>query len=176
MLGSRRHGGDLKLGIVTRLGPAGGMLPIGSRRRRLLYQSTHSRVANSTASRQRQGPRRRITSVLNRPLLLDAVRPTGQGVVVGITDAADGGLDTGLEQTLCVPSRNALPAPVAVVDGAALHRTAVVQRLLQGIEDEVGMRRPRDPAADDAAGKDVDEGHVHEALPGRDIGEILLRK
>ena len=30
--------------------PAGGMLPIGSRSQRLLNQSTHSRVANSTAS------------------------------------------------------------------------------------------------------------------------------
>src|SRR5919107_3980706 len=107
------------------------MLPIGSRRRRLLYQSTHSRVAYSTASRERQGPRRRITSVLNRPLLLDAVRPTGQGVVVGITDAADRGLDAGFEQPLCVPNRNVLPTPVAVMDEAAPHRTAVVQRLLK---------------------------------------------
>src|SRR5215208_2640416 len=96
------------------------MLPIGSRRRRLLYQSTHSSVANSTASMLRQGPRRRITSVLNKPLLLDAVRPTGGRVVVAITNAADGGLNTGLEQALCVPNRNILAAPVAVMDEAAL--------------------------------------------------------
>src|SRR3954447_15248365 len=48
------------------------MLPIGSRRRRVLYQSTHSRVANSAASMLRHGPRRRITSVLNRPLIVSA--------------------------------------------------------------------------------------------------------
>src|SRR5919202_5847639 len=48
------------------------MLPIGSRRRRLLYQSTHSKVANSTASMLRHGPRRRITSVANRPLIVSA--------------------------------------------------------------------------------------------------------
>ena len=66
---------------------------------------------------------------------------------------------------------NVLAAPVAVVNEAALHRTAVVQRLLQGIEDEVRMRRPRHPPADDAAGEDVDdEGHVDEALPGRHVG------
>ena len=84
------------------------MLPIGSRRRRLLYQSTHSMVANSTASRLRHGPRRRITSVLNRPLLLDAVRPTGKCVVVRVTDAANGGFDTGFEEPLCVQNRNVL--------------------------------------------------------------------
>src|SRR3982751_1871418 len=135
------------------------MLPIGSRRRRLLYQSTHSSVANSTASRLRHGPRRRITSVLNRPLLLDAVRPTGERVVVAIPDTADGGFDASLKEALCVPNRNVLAAPVAVVNEAALHRTAVVQRLLKSIEDEVGMRRPRHPPADDPAGEEVaDEG------------------
>ncbi len=43
---------------------AGGMLPMGSRRRRLLNQSTHSSVANSTASKLRHGPRRWMTSAL----------------------------------------------------------------------------------------------------------------
>ncbi len=40
------------------------MLPMGSRSRRLLNQSTHSSVANSTASKLRHGPRRWITSAL----------------------------------------------------------------------------------------------------------------
>ena len=48
------------------------MLPIGSRSRRLLNQSTHSRVANSTASRCRHGPLRRMTSVLNNPITVSA--------------------------------------------------------------------------------------------------------
>src|SRR4051794_36154479 len=128
------------------------MLPIGSRRRRVLYPSTHSSVGESTASGERHGPRRRITSVLNRPLLLDAVRPTGECVVVAVPDAADGGLDAGFEQALCISNRNVLAAPVAVVNETALCGMAVVQRLLQGIEDEVGLRRPRHPPADDAAG------------------------
>jgi hypothetical protein len=38
-------------------------------RRRLLYQSTHSRVASSTPSGPRQGPLRRISSVLNKPMI-----------------------------------------------------------------------------------------------------------
>jgi hypothetical protein len=36
---------------------AGGTLPIGSSNRRLLNQSTHCKVADSTASRPRHGPR-----------------------------------------------------------------------------------------------------------------------
>ena len=46
------------------LASAGGMKPRGSRSRRLLNQSTHSRVANSTASKLRHGPRRWMTSAL----------------------------------------------------------------------------------------------------------------
>ncbi len=48
------------------------MFPIGSSRRVWLNQSTHSRVANSTASRLRHGPRRWITSALNKPLIVSA--------------------------------------------------------------------------------------------------------
>ena len=40
--------------------------------RRVLNQSTHSRVANSTASKERHGPRRWITSALKRPLIVSA--------------------------------------------------------------------------------------------------------
>ena len=38
----------------------------------MLNQSTHASVANSTASMCRHGPRRRITSVLNRPMIVSA--------------------------------------------------------------------------------------------------------
>ncbi len=51
---------------------AGGMLPMGSRSRRLLNQSTHSRVAYSTLSTVRQGPRLWITSVFYKPLMVSA--------------------------------------------------------------------------------------------------------
>ena len=46
---------------------------MGSSRRRLLNQSTHSKVAYSTASRLRQGPRRQITSALYSPLMVSAI-------------------------------------------------------------------------------------------------------
>ena len=48
-----------------------------------------------------------------------------------------------------------------------------MKRLLQRVEDEARLRRARDAPADDAAGVDVDdEGHVDEARPGGDIGEV----
>src|SRR4051812_2367486 len=130
------------------------MLPIGSRRRRLLYQSTPPSGGDSTASLLRPRPRPRVTPGFNKPVLLDAVRPTGQCIVIAIPNTADRGFDASLEEALCVPNRNVLAAPVAEVNEAALHRTAVVQRLLKSIEDEIRMRRPRHPPADDAAGED----------------------
>ena len=48
-----------------------------------------------------------------------------------------------------------------------------VQRLLQRIEHEVGLHGAADSPADDAPRVDInDEGHVYEALPGRDVGEV----
>jgi hypothetical protein len=48
---------------------AGGILPIDSSSRRWLNQSTQARVAYSTSSSFRQGPRRWITSVLYNPMI-----------------------------------------------------------------------------------------------------------
>ena len=47
----------LGVGIVARFGLCRGTLPMGSSRRRLLNQSTHSSVANSTASKLRPSAR-----------------------------------------------------------------------------------------------------------------------
>lgn len=58
-------------------------------------------------------------------------------------------------------------------EAAALEGTALVQRLLQSIENEGGVGGSRDPPADDAAGEDVDhESHVDEPGPGRHVGEV----
>jgi hypothetical protein len=75
---------------------------MGSKRRRWLNQSTHSRVANATASAWRQGPRRRITSVLNRLMTVSA------RAAVAVTDAADRRLDAGGGQALGVADRDVL--------------------------------------------------------------------
>jgi hypothetical protein len=58
VFGSRGHSSVDQHGEVGSSASAGGMLPMGSKSRRLLNQYTHSRVANSTASKFRQGPRR----------------------------------------------------------------------------------------------------------------------
>ena len=51
---------------------------------------------------------------------------------------------------------------------AAFDGPAIVERLLQGVEDEAGLGGAGHSPADDPAGKRVDdEGHVDEALPGR---------
>ena len=48
-----------------------------------------------------------------------------------------------------------------------------MERLLQGVENEVGVRRPACSPADDPARIGVDdEGDIDEAGPGRDVGKI----
>jgi hypothetical protein len=48
-----------------------------------------------------------------------------------------------------------------------------MQRLLQRVQHEAGVRRAGDAPADDAPGKGVDdEGDIDEAGPGRDVGEV----
>src|SRR5438105_3916710 len=54
---------------------------------------------------------------------------------------------------------------------APVSGSAVMQRLLEGIEDETCLCRPGDAPTDDAPGEGVDdERHVNEALPGAHIG------
>jgi hypothetical protein len=60
-----------------------------------------------------------------------------------------------------------------VHETATLDGSALVQGLLKRVEHEAGVRRPAHPPADDAPGISIDhEGHVDEANPGRDIGEV----
>jgi hypothetical protein len=61
-----------------------------------------------------------------------------------------------------------------VVDqAAAANRAAIVERLLEGVEDEAGAGRGGNTPADNAAGEGIDdEGRVEEALPGRNVGEV----
>ena len=76
---------------------------MGSSSRRLLNQSTHSSVANSTASK---------TAPWSAPVdhlgLVEAVDRFGESVVVAIADAADRGLDAGLRQALGVSNADVL--------------------------------------------------------------------
>ena len=77
-----------------------------------MNQSTHSRVANSTAVT----PGAALTNHLG---LVQADDELGQGIVIGIPDAAHRRLDPGLSQTLGVANRQVLGAMVAVVHQSA---------------------------------------------------------
>jgi hypothetical protein len=74
-------------------------------------------------------------------------------------------------EALGVTHGQILTAAVAVMDQIAdLFPTALVDRLVQRVEDEVGPERRGHPPADDPAREDVDhKGHVDEATPRRDI-------
>ena len=142
---------------------------MGSSSRRLLNQSTHSSVANSTASK-----RAPWSAPMDHLGLVETVDRFGESIVVAVADAADRRLDAGLGQALGVFECDVLAASVAMMhEPAAMDGPSIVQGLLQSIEHEAGMRRPAHPPADDPAGIGVDdEGHVDEAGPGRDIGEV----
>lgn len=64
------------------------------------------------------------------------------------------------------PLESALAAPVAVVhEPATMDRPSIMQGLLQRIEHEACMRRPRGPPAHDPASIGIDDkGDVDEAV------------
>jgi hypothetical protein len=134
-----------------------------------LNQSTHSRVANSTASKLRQG-----AAPVDYLGFVEAVEGLGQGIVVAVAGAADRGLDARLGKPLGILDRNVLHTAIAVVDEAATpDRPALVQGLLQCVQHKAGVSGARDTPTDDAPGKGVDdEGDIDEAGPRRDVGEV----
>ena len=142
---------------------------MGSRIRRWLNQSTHSRVANSTGSRPRQGPRVRITSVLYSPMM-DSARALSYESPTLPTD----GSMAGLGQAFGVADGQGLRPAVAVVDqGVARVHHARVQGLFERVERQVGAKRVRHPPAHDAPRVGVDdERDVDEPRPGRDVGQV----
>ena len=72
MLESGGHGLTGDLGIVAQLGFGGRDVADGFEQAPMVEPIHHSSVANSTASAWRQGPRRRITSVLKSPITVSA--------------------------------------------------------------------------------------------------------
>jgi hypothetical protein len=58
-------------------------------------------------------------------------------------------------------------------EAAPMGRPAIVKRLFQGIEHEVGMRRLAGPPAHEPPSIGIDdEGDLDEPRPGRDVGEV----
>jgi hypothetical protein len=106
--------------------------------------------------------------------------PTGSSnilTVVAVADAAHQRLDAGFGQALGILYGHVLRPPVQVVNKLAANRPPLVQRLLERIQHEAGVRRTAHPPADDAPGEHVDhERYVDEARLGAHVCEILLRK
>src|SRR6185437_15881660 len=92
----------------------------------------------------------------------------GERVVIGITDAADGGLDASFGQALGVANAHILRSLVGMMHEATLReRLAFVQRLLECVEHEVCPGMTGNPPADDPPSERIDdEGNIREALPG----------
>ena len=80
----------------------------------------------------------------------------GQGVVIGVPDAADRGVDACLSQPLGVSDRQILAASIAMMDQVVgLARRALADGLVQGVEHETGGHRGRDTPADNLASEDM---------------------
>ena len=106
--------------------------------------------------------------------LVEAIDRLGEGIVVTVTDAADGRFDTRLGEALGVSDADVLRPPVGMVhQPGAMNGPAFVQRLLQRVQYEVGVCRPADALADNAPGVGIDhEGHINEPGPRTDVGKI----
>ena len=71
----------------------------------------------------------------------EAYHRLGERVVVAVADAADGGLDAGIRESLGIADGQVLAPPVAAMDQIASERSALVKGLLQGVKDEAGLGR-----------------------------------
>src|SRR5687767_15915787 len=93
---------------------------------------------------------------LNHLRLEEADDRFGHRIVIGIAATTDGRRDAGLGEARGVAHRQILRAAIAmmheVLDAGA---ASVVDRLLEGIEDEVRRQRSRDAPPYDAPRKDV---------------------
>jgi hypothetical protein len=81
-----------------------------------------------------------------------------EGVIVRISHRSDGRLDASVNEPFGVAQRQVLRPAVRMRDQfRVMARTALVQGLLESIEDELGLPGPRDPPANDPVGEGVDD-------------------
>src|SRR6185295_20415463 len=100
----------------------------------------------------------------------------GKRIVIRVAAAADGRLDAGVGQPFRIPHRHVLRAAIAVMNQiAGMDVAAVIDGLVQGIEDKISHQGRGDAPADDASREDIDdERDIDKAPPGRNVREISV--
>lgn len=99
-----------------------------------------------------------------------------QSVVIVVANAPYGCLDPGLGNAFGILNRDILAATVALVGQATtMDRSLIMDRLVEGVQNQAGKCRPTNPPAHDIAGVNIDhEGHFDELRPCRNVGEVRL--
>ena len=111
---------------------------MGAKSRRLLNQSTYSRVAYSTASKDRHGPRR-----MDDLGLLKAIDRLAQGAVAAVANAPYRRLDPSFGKALGIFHRDILAAAVALLEQAiTMERPAIMNAFRPTLTTQ---RRKRSP-------------------------------
>ncbi len=141
---------------------------MGSRRRRLLNQSTHSRGGELHGFEVAPW-----SPAMDDLGLVKTVDRFCESIVVTVADASDRRLDARLRKPFGIANGHKLRAAVGMMNQPATFDGPPIMKRLVESADESRVRRSTGPPADDAAGEGVDdEGHIDEALPGRHIGDI----
>lgn len=106
--------------------------------------------------------------------LVESIDRLGESVVIAITHTADGGLDARLSEALGIADADILRTAIRMMhQPTVVHRSALMQGLLQCVEHEARMGCPRHPPTDDPPSIGIDqEGDVDETRPGRDVGKV----
>ncbi len=116
---------------------------MGSSSRRLLNPPTQLCVSNPTASKERHGPPRWITSAF------ESITRLGESAVVVVADAAGGRLGARVSPALGVADACSPRATAAAMHEAAPRSGAtLVKTLLKRIQRQVAMSRPALPRTD----------------------------
>src|SRR6266705_739073 len=147
---------------------AGGMWSSAPCSRWRFHHPTHSRVASSTCSAVRQGPRRRISSALYKPLTASASALSKLSPLDPTEATAPSSASRWVERT----DRYSHP-PVRVVHQPVQAALTGPDGHLQRVHGQGGAQGGGDPPADDHAAVGVnDEGGVAEPGPGGHIGQV----
>lgn len=100
----------------------------------------------------------------------------GECIIIRTADGANAGFQPGIRQPFCLFDRQVLAAAITVMD-KAIGGSPFIKRLLQSIQDKLGLLRLRYPPAHDLVGKRIDhKSDLHKPLPSRDIGKIRYPK